>query len=405
MTNTRGDALKAWGGDTTQVVETRECLRALGVSVDLVGQEPNRNLSDYDLVHLFNIMTAERGLGLANRARGAGRPLVVSTICWDPRYARHPDNLRFGESRSWAQFATLAPRLALLAQSLRQARGKLRLLRAQRRLLFQAAVILPNSVAELENLVGQFRMPSLRGKAIVVPNAVSLASPSTSAPEGTIARLPDKCVLMAAGFHPIKGQARLIHALMQDREIPLVFVGRDSSGTRYGEHCRSLAARRGNTFFAGTVPHELMPQVYRRAKVHVLPSLRETTGLVSLEAAVCGVNCVVAIHAPVQEYFGLDAFICDPRDPASLRKAVLDAWHAPPNDNLRNRILREFTWERAAQETLRGYQWALCNTSSKRVPAPQTCHATTRSFQGVSSCLHNTTNRAVACPDLPTSPN
>jgi glycosyltransferase involved in cell wall biosynthesis len=364
MANTRADAMQAWGGDTTQVIETRKCLQQLGTIVDLAGEEPPHDLSSYDVVHLFNMLTAENGLDLLERTKALGKPVALSTIYWDPRYARHPDNVRFGESRLWAKLAFAAPRLAIFLQNLRQVRGKTRLLHAQRMLLSAADVILPNSVAELENLVARFRLPSLRGKAFIVPNAVSPPAPPSSAPHEMLTGLPDKFALMAAGFHPIKGQARLIQALMQDPQIPLVFVGRGSTGTAYGNHCHSLASRRGNTFFVGAVPHELMPQLYRRAKVHALPSLRETTGLVSLEAAVHGANCVVAIHAPVQEYFGLDCFICDPMSPASVRKAVLAAWDAPPNDNLRSRILKEFTWQRAAEETLRGYHLLLSKRST-----------------------------------------
>lgn len=371
LLNTRPRFLEEWGGDTTQIVETQKALQQLGVVAELATSEQQYDWAGYDLVHLFNMQTAENALDLLERVQALRKPVALSTIFWDLRYARHPDNLRFGESPFWARFASASPRFAMALQSLRQVRGKARLLRAQRTLLCGVDLILPNSVAELEILVAQFRLPSLRSMAVIVPNAVSPpAAPSSTANE-MVASLPDKFALMAAGFHPIKGQARLIQALMHDPQIPLVFVGRDGSNTSYGRHCHQLAERRGNTFFVDAVPHELMPQLYRRAKVHALPSFRESPGLASLEAAVYGANCVVAIHAPVQEYFGLDCFICDPVSPASVRKAVLDAWDAPPNDNLRSRILKEFTWQRAAEETLHGYEFLLSKRRASVSGSPQ----------------------------------
>jgi glycosyltransferase involved in cell wall biosynthesis len=359
LVNTRPDAIPFWGGDTTQVMETQKALRRLGASVDLAGDGASCDWSSYDLVHLFNMQTAENGLDLLNRAKAAGKPVALSTIYWDLRYARHPDNLRYGDSTWWARLALVMPGVAMTLHRLRYLRGHLRQRQAQTKLLQNVDLLLPNSVAELESLVAQFALPELRARAVIVPNAVN--PPATVPPTRSepFANLPETFVLMAAGFHPIKGQARLIQALMGENQIPLVCVGRSREGTRYGHHCQILAARRGHTFLLDAVRYEDMPQLYSRAKVHALPSLRESPGLASLEAAVWGANCVVSIHAPVQEYFGHDCFVCDPLNPSSLCAAVLAAWKASVNHKLGDRILREFTWPKAAEETLRGYEWML----------------------------------------------
>jgi len=359
LVNTRPDAIQFWGGDTTQVVETQKALRRLGVSVDL-GDEASCDWSNYDLVHLFNMQTAENGLDLLNRAKAADKPAALSPVYWDLRYARHPDILRFGASRWWAQFAFAMPRLAMAMDGLIYARKYRRWHQAQATLLRKVDLVLPNSVAELEIVVARFGLPQLRARAVIVPNAVSPpTSPPADGPSQCAAGLPEGFVLMAASFHPIKGQARLIQAMMGEPQIPLVCVGRSRDDTPYGRYCQKLAAQRGNTFLLDAVQHGEMPLLYHRAKVHALPSLRESPGLASLEAAVWGANCVVSIHAPVQEYFDHDCFVCDPMDSSSLRGAVLAAWNAQSTGRLRDRILRDFTWQRAAEETLRGYEWAL----------------------------------------------
>ena len=90
--------------------------------------------------------------------------------------------------------------------------------------------------------------------------------------------------------------------------------------------------------------------------MHVLPSLRESPGLATLEAAVFGANCVVSFHGPVAEYFGADVWYCDPDDAPTIRQAVLAAWKAPFNQRLRSSILEKFTWREAARKTLEGYR-------------------------------------------------
>ena len=69
---------------------------------------------------------------------------------------------------------------------------------------------------------------------------------------------------------------------------------------------------------------------------------------------------------PFLSDFGFGAVVCDPEKPASLRRSVQEAWAAPQSPDLRDRILRKFTWRRAAEETLRGYDWLLGPGSPRR---------------------------------------
>lgn len=360
MMNSRPGAMASWGGDTTQIIETHKALRHLGVDAVIASEQGIPDWASCDLVHIFNMQTAKSALALLRQARAAHKPAVLSTIYWDLCHARHPDNLRFGESLFWARLAAVAPRLALRFHSLRNVTRQGRLRVEQGELLREAGAILPNSVAELEILVSEFRRPDLRAKAVIVPNAVNTPVALQSSEDcRSVPGLPDRLVLMAASFHPIKGQARLLTALMREPQIPLVLAGGKQPGSRYARFCERLAAKRGNTYLLDAVPHQDMPQLYRRAKVHALPSLRESPGLASLEAAVHGANCVVSIHAPVQEYFGTDAFVCDPLDSSSLCRAVLAAWHAPFNSRLKDRILSNFTWRHAAEQTRIAYDQVL----------------------------------------------
>ena len=111
-----------------------------------------------------------------------------------------------------------------------------------------------------------------------------------------------------------------------------------------------------NVTFIDHVPQEQLISYYQKAKVHVLPSWFETTGLSSIEAAVMGCNIVITDRGDTKEYFGSNAFYCEPSEPESILVAVIKASHSPYNENFHEMILNRYTWKRAATETLKAYQ-------------------------------------------------
>jgi glycosyltransferase involved in cell wall biosynthesis len=100
---------------------------------------------------------------------------------------------------------------------------------------------------------------------------------------------------------------------------------------------------------------------YRHARVHAVPSWFETTGLVSLEAAIAGCNIVSTSRGHAREYLGELAWYCDPDSKKSIRSAVLAAWEASEQSALRDRVLDHFTWEHAARATLNGYMLVIAS--------------------------------------------
>lgn len=352
------DLSAQWGGDTTQLVETKNALALLGVEVD-ISAEQTPDLSGYDLVHVFNIQRADYSLAQVLNAKRQGVPVLVSTIYWDMRHIlasnEYFEYVTNPEARLLGKISPCLPRLYINARTYPR---RHRTCEFGRRMLAEADLLLPNSYAEMEILALLFKMPEVRAKSAIVPNAVraelSEGEPSI---EG-FSDLPPRCVLEAGTYDPVKGQLHLIRAMMDRPEIPLVFVG-NNLNSPYGDACRKLGKSRGNTFFFPHVSHEEMGGFYRRAKVHALPSLRESPGLSTLEAAMYGANCVVSFHGPILEYFGTDAWVCDPTDDLSIRRAVLDSWLAEPNTGLAERIKASFTWEHAAAATFEAYKRVL----------------------------------------------
>lgn len=348
----RPDSYSRWGGDVTQMLQTQKHLRRFSVNAD-VSLEDVPDLAPYDLVHVFNLQTASIGLQQIKQAKSAGKPVALSTIFWDMRHVRPtpetaslPMKLRRQAGRCWRRFRDGAPPPAPDVPAF------------QSEMLRLADVLLPNSHAELEQLVLLYKLPEARLKAWVVPNAAEIDESNIGPEPESLQRLPKEYILEAARFEAIKGQLLLVEGLRSRPDLPVVLIGGNLE-TGYGKQVRALGSLRGNTFLLPQAPQAVMPHFFRRARVHVLPSLRESPGLSTLEAALCGANCVVSFHAPISEYFLGDAWMCNPSDPASIAEAVIDAWNAPRIGSLGNRVRAQFNYDRVAEATSNAYRWLL----------------------------------------------
>jgi glycosyltransferase involved in cell wall biosynthesis len=112
------------------------------------------------------------------------------------------------------------------------------------------------------------------------------------------------------------------------------------------------------------LPPKRLRSAYAAARVHVLPSWIETCGLVTMEAALADCNVVVSIAGYELEYFRDMAYYCDPADVDSIRQAVVEAYGNYARDGeqrrrLKELILQEYSWIRAAEATHQAYRRVL----------------------------------------------
>lgn len=358
----RPNLLTEFGGDSTQILKTKEAIERMGYSVDLdLSERPD--VSKYDIVHVFNLQTFDVTKSQVDNANRQGKPVVLSTIWWDFQYMDMDDDYR--SFRSWKYQLCLKMLSALFWINSRhkiyyfyKLLFRLRKQKKGRQILKSVRWILPNSVAELEILAQDFKMPELRGKSSIVVNAIDSEAALPVLPEKyqkELDHLPENYVLCVGRIEAIKGQAKIIKSMINYREIPLVFVGRGIEKP-YGQYCKQLARERGNVFFVSQIDHDYLWAFYQKAKVHVLASLRESPGLVSLEAALYDTNIVTSFQAPTWEYFGLDAFVCDPEDLSSIRNAIMDAFHKETNQHLKEQVIERFNWMKAAEQTIKAYE-------------------------------------------------
>lgn len=333
------------GGHVTQWHKTTEALRTLGVDAsEFEGEVPA--LDSVDVVHGFGLRSDHIRV-----ARRRGIPVVLSTIYWSREYRAHGPDV--GAVRTLARRSRMAA--LLTARSLQGrhhdvARGLLELV-DQEALAFESAdLLLPNSQLEAAALRSELGVST---PSHVVPNAVD--------PE--IFHLPDALVarsgLVCAGrVEPHKNQLGLIRAT---NGMDLTIVGPahpDHPG--YAIKCKDVAGPRVR--FVDALEPSQLADLFRTSAVHVLPSFFETTGLVNLEAALCGAAIVSTDRGYASEYFGHEAAYCDPSSSGSIRAAVDRAYRKGSSMPLRDVIADRFSWSEAAIQTLAAYKMVTSNT-------------------------------------------
>jgi glycosyltransferase involved in cell wall biosynthesis len=171
-------------------------------------------------------------------------------------------------------------------------------------------------------------------------------------------------VLFVSSLWPYKNCDGLLRAWalargdLGDRQLVVVGAGRDE---KYLASLHSLAAELGiaaDVTFVGGVPLEETVSFYRAADVFVYPSLNETFGLPILEAMACGCPVVTSDASAMPETAGGAAVLSDPKEPASIAKAIIEAV-GPGRDRFRELGLQRashFTWGATAALTLEVYR-------------------------------------------------
>lgn len=352
------------GGDTVQVLKTKEYLEKIGVTVD-ISTDLEPKLDGYDIVHLFNLIRPQDVLVQVRNAKSYNKKVALSTIYG--LYTEYDRTARNGISKFVSQILSTSSLeyLKTVARAIKNKefhKGILSYLacghtKAQREIVSSVDVFLPNSASEMDRVIADFQ--NARHKSfVVVPNAVDsmLFNPNEVVVSNDINRYTG-CILCVARIEGRKSQLNLVRA-MKGLPYQLVLIGKPAPNhLGYFEQIKEEASE--NVHILGQVDHNLLPQFYKAAKVHALISWMETPGLSSIEAGVMESNLVVTDKGDPRDYFGEYAFYCDPGNVDSIRKALIDAYEAPFNSALRTHILKNFTWERTAEKTLEGYYHAL----------------------------------------------
>jgi glycosyltransferase involved in cell wall biosynthesis len=350
----RATLYKDRGGDTIQIVNTASHLQKLGVEVDVKLSNEKIDYNKYNLIHFFNII---RPADILHHIHASGKPYVVSTIYVD--YTEFDRKVRQGFAGFFLKLfpSGFTEYVKTIAKAII---GNEKIVsseyiwtghrRSIKKVIRNACFLLPNSHNEYKRLAAAY---NIQHSYKVIPNAIDTALFRNV----EIVEKDSNLVLCVGRIEGRKNQLNLIKAL-NDTKYQLLIIGAAAlNQPEYYKTCKKNAGK--NVQFIERLPQKELLQYYAKAKVHVLPSWFETTGLSSLEAAAMGCNIVITDKGDTREYFEDMAFYCDPLFPDSIKKAIDKAAASPFNENLRNKIFTGYTWAITAQKTAEAYRVAL----------------------------------------------
>lgn len=367
----RRNAFELEGGDTIQMLRTKQALERLGVMID-VSTELHPDVSAYDVVHLFNLTRVQETYFQALNAKKAGKPIVLSTIYWP--FEEYESTATLGLRGFFGRHLSIDGMERLKAAGKYALRGERDMgtrylmtssyTQMQRSILESTDVFLPNAKTEMDKIEEHLNFCS--DDYVVVPNAVDVDSirEARELPSEEYAGYEDYLICVGR-IDARKNQLNLVRAI-EGTGYKLLLVGKESPGhKRYFRQVMAEAKRNSNIEYVERIDNSELYKVYARCPVSVLPSWFETPGLASLEAAAMGCRIIVSPKGTTRDYFGDDAFYCDVSDPLSIRSCIDNAYRAEPKAVFAERIMTECTWDKAAERTFEGYRKALARRGTE----------------------------------------
>ncbi|WP_047383567.1 glycosyltransferase [Cetobacterium sp. ZWU0022] len=343
------------GGDTIQLLKTKEYLEKIGVRVD-ISLKLSEDLEQYDLVHLSNLTRVHETFFQLKEAKKQNKKVLLSTIYW-------PTNELEKEYSSIRYFITKYLGLDFLEKLkaiyrvffLKEFnRANLNACfvsysKMQKYILDNTNYFLPNSLTEMTKLNEVFNMDIINFS--VIPNAIDVQNLGTPLLK-EFEKYKDY-ILCVGRLDARKNQLNLLKAL-EGTDYKVLLVG--SKGNKlYTEKIDRILEKNSNFEWVERIDNKNLYALYKTCKLHILPSWFDTPGLVSLEAAGVGAKIVASTKGTTKDYFKDFIEYCEPDSLESIRVAIEKTEKSLNNCKLKEHILENYTWDKAAQKTKEAY--------------------------------------------------
>ncbi|OOH85728.1 hypothetical protein BMT54_11545 [Pasteurellaceae bacterium 15-036681] len=352
------------GGDTVQILKTKKYLEELGISVD-VSLELEPDLKDYDLVHLTNITRVHETYIQLNNALKQNKKIVLSTIFWPMEEFEKKGQKGIRRLLSGLLSIDNIERLKALVRLLKNRKEWNKALKSiftigysnmQKKVIANVDMFLPNAYLEMQKLNEVFG--TSYSNFTVIPNAIDADIAIKTLSENNISKFEQfkDAIICVGRIETRKNQLSLVKAL-DGSNYKLVLVGQVSDNFHsYFDEIKKYLDKNPNFTYIEKIDNDELYQLFKVCKVNALPSWLDTPGLVNLEAAIMGCNLAISSIGTTTEYFEDYACYCMPDDIKSIREAVDNAYKKDKDSYLQDKILKEYTWKKAAEKTLEAYK-------------------------------------------------
>lgn len=355
----RKDYKTRGGGDAVQMLMTKKYLEKYftDITIDII-TDSNLLNKDYDLCHIFNYSTFDETELFFQKAKNHHIKIASSPIYWDYSITAYQyfSKLNFFKlNKGILNFEINFLKMVQKIYPIFTLTSK-KFSNYCTFFLENSDIVLPNSIEEFNLLLKFVKKENHNNyKFDVIFNATEIDDIKLSEDFFSKYELPKDYLLQVGRIEPIKNQLSVVNALINDNKIPIVFLGKIFD-EKYYQHLKKLAEKRGNVYFIKEVPYEDVFSFYQNAHSHILPSLRESPGLVSLEAYSqgCNIICSEFPYSPFETYFDEMAISIDPLDLNSIKNAVDKSYRI--GKTVKNiEKLKEFSWDNTAKTTYESY--------------------------------------------------
>lgn len=362
------------GGDTVQMVETKNALEKLGVDVE-IKNTLSENLEGIDIVHVFNLDWVSEPYWQVENALKQKVPVVLSPIHHSlDEYKLYEKKNRYGLAKIGNFIIPYQP-LRDSARNILKGLTYTKKLRPaikqvfmgirnqQRYCVNNSDIILVQTVREAEDLKEEYKTNDFKWKKVI--NGVNVKKFTNTNSKGAKKYLPKNPYILCVGrVEPRKNQLMLIQALKQLREynpnfrnMELFFAGSfNNHHPTYLNKFKQEVKKNSFIHYPGFLDQDILANIFSKATIFAVPSWFETTGLVYLEAIVAGCTNIVASGERAQEYLGKNAVYCDPTNINSIENALKEAFKPTVSKGFRKEIVDKYNWENTAKQTFSVYK-------------------------------------------------
>jgi glycosyltransferase involved in cell wall biosynthesis len=341
------------GGDTVVIKEYMYLLKESDNHVEF-SSDPEIDMSNFDIIHLVNLIMNGCTELFARSAVRQKRPFVITTLQEDFPLFKSKSDYAARTLTAYVKNGQKKDTISDFTKDMEHLRPSTPVTSPY------AALTSDRLLACGETEVTTIRKIFNRSNISIVKFGGSKAPINSVGPDLFIDTFGISDFLLCVGrVEPRKNQLMLLTALEND-SIPIVFIdGGTTYKPSYKEACCQFK-RSGTTIFTGRVSEKLLISAFKAARVHCLPSFYELPGLVSLEAARYGCQVVGTNWGTLPDYLKNKCFYCQPDSLKSIRSTVLDAYETTASLEL-SKIATSYTWEQSVDQLTSVYNDILEN--------------------------------------------
>jgi glycosyltransferase involved in cell wall biosynthesis len=225
-----------------------------------------------------------------------------------------------------------------------------------------ARVVLTCSEFSKRTIVEQYQI--VEDKVVVCGHGVD-SEFLAARPDAVMPELPAEFLYFPAFYWPHKNHANALTALKLvhehgDSNLHLVCTGGEGPERDRVQRLVDDLGLSDRVMLLGRVESEVVPELYRRSRGLLFPTLFEGFGIPVLEAMHLGVPVITSRGGAAEEVAGGCALLVEPEDPASIAVAIetvlADAGLCGQLTEEGRKRAAQFSWERAVDTTLAAFQ-------------------------------------------------